>query len=128
MLKCSHSCKCTQVLETAVGKSAGDKMCSSTVDQEFQHTQPTVLLPWLALDKGINKRMLLVPYMYIHHASMGWRTSKIPIKSRESEITGGSSDLSLYGKSSYEQRRIWPGGSDFPSHPIYKERQFRYIF
>lgn len=68
MLKCSHSCKYTQVLETAVGNSAGDKMCSSTVDQEFQHIQRTVLLPWLALDKGINKRMLLVPYMYIHHA------------------------------------------------------------
>jgi len=67
MLKCSHSCKYTQVLETAVGNSTGDKMCS-TVDQELQPIQPTVLLPWLALDKGINKRMLLVPYMYIHHA------------------------------------------------------------
>ena len=62
MLKCSHSCKYTQVLETAVGNSASDKMCSSTVDQELQHIQTTVLLPWLALDKGINKRMLLVPY------------------------------------------------------------------
>lgn len=124
MLKCSHSCKYTQVLETAVGNSAGDKMCFSTVYQELQPIQLTVLLPWLALDKGINKSMLLVPYTYIRHAlyiyiytriSIGWRTSKIPIKSRESEITGRSSDLSPYGKPSYEQCRIWPGGSDFVS-------------
>jgi hypothetical protein len=125
MSKCSHSCKYTQVLETAVGNSAGDKKCSSSAGQELStHSQPFCSPSKHWIKESINACcwyhicIYTTHYIYIY-ISIGWRTSKIPIKSRESEITGHRSDLSPYGKPLYEQCRIWPGGSDFVSQPIY---------